>query len=393
MTRQTLTRRRILATVAGVGVLGAVSGSGARAYYTDRSAVPAALAAAALELTACVEDGSDCRPVDAARIDLPIDLDEAPEGHARIRIDFPADVSTTPGYLWLRSSCPDGTCGLERALEVTVRADADCDSQAGTDASLLASGSLCSVLETLGSGVLLGDDPFEPGARVCLDVEWSLGAICSVESIDVGLELFAHQAAHSGGPQRPWTTGCSVTCKTAADCVCGDHGISFVAFCVPDGTALASGDVDFEWRTGADGEPVAIEWTSTVDLSRVTLFYGSPDGPVFENFAGGRTGTATVGAGGPVLPGQSPSNPAPDGEVGLKYEYADGVFLLGDGEAGRPDGNDSQADDPGDEEAGRPNDDLETDDELDGSEDGSAADDEMGRPSDHERGPPGGVRS
>jgi len=40
-----------------------------------------------------------------------------------------------------------------------------------------------------------------------------------------------------------------------------------------------------------------------------------------ENFAGGRSGTATVGEGSPQIDEQTPSAPCPNGESSIKFEY------------------------------------------------------------------------
>jgi hypothetical protein len=331
MTRQELSRRRVLGSLAAVGTLGAMSGAGASAILQDSEAADNRLVAGALDLEVCVGDG-DCEPGPGQRVSLPIDLDAGGEGRATVRVEIPDDGRNNPGYVWFRTNCPTGRCGLEQALRVTVREDRNCNGRSDRYDPVLARGSLCEVLNQFGSGELLRRDPVQPGDRICFEISWRLaGELCEDDAVTLELEFFAHQARHSGGPQRPWSDACNVVCKTADECAC-DEGpaISFVAFCVPDGTPLAPDDVGFTWRNDGEGEPVEIRWDSAVELSTVVLSYGTHSGPVFENFDGGTSGIATVGSGNPEQPGQTPSSPAPDGETGLKYEYdeTNGTFVL-----------------------------------------------------------------
>lgn len=331
MTRKELSRRRVLGSLATVGTLGAMSGAGANAILQDSEAADNRLVAGALDLEVCVDDG-ECEPGPGQRVSLPIDLDAAGEGRATVRVELPDDGRNNPGYVWFRTNCPTGRCGLEQALRMTVREDRNCNGEMGRYDPVLSRGSLCEVMKELGSGELLRRDPVQPGERICFEISWRLaGELCEDDAVTLELEFFAHQARHSGGARRPWSDACNVVCKTAEECAC-DEGpaISFVAFCVPDGTPLTPDNVDFTWRNDGEREPVEIRWDSAVELSTVVLYYGTHSGPVFENFDGGTSGIATVGSGNPERPGQTPSSPAPDGETGFKYEYdhETGVFLL-----------------------------------------------------------------
>lgn len=331
MTRKELSRRRVLGSLATVGTLGAMSGAGASAILRDREAAGNELVAGALDLEVCADDDGDCNPGPGQAVSVPIDLDASREGGATVRVEIPDDGRNNPGYVWFRTNCPMGRCGLEQALRMTVREDRNCNGGSDFD-PVLARGSLCEVMNQFGSGQLLRSDPVQPGERICFDLSWLLtGDLCEDDAVTLDFEFFAHQARHSGGPQRPWSDTCNAVCKTAEECTC-DEGpaISFVAFCVPDGTVLAPDDVQFTWRNDGEGDPVAIRWHSDVELSTVVLYYGTHSGPVFEDFDGGFAGTATVGEGGPERPGQTPSSPAPDGETGLKYEYdeTNDIFVL-----------------------------------------------------------------
>jgi hypothetical protein len=158
---------------------------------------------------------------------------------------------------------------------------------------------------------------------VCLDVEWSLeDTLCEDDTANLSLEFHAHQSRHTDGPRSPWERTCDATCKIDEECVCGP-AISFVAFCVDGDEPIDPTQITFDWSANAEDEPVYVDWELTDDapadleLSRVALFYATE----FENFDGGRAGTAVVGEGTAGVSTQSPPSPAPDGESALKYEY------------------------------------------------------------------------
>ncbi len=112
--------------------------------------------------------------------------------------------------------------------------------------------------------------------------------------------------------------------------------ISFVAFCVIDGTEVSASAVNItDVQRDAGGKPVAITYESTVELSTVVVFGGNE----FENFDGGTSGTVVFGNGttpksaGTGKPGtfeQMPRASCPDGEtlvVKFEYDEASGTFV------------------------------------------------------------------
>lgn len=124
-----------------------------------------------------------------------------------------------------------------------------------------------------------------------------------------------------------------VTVYADADAACGSSGegngdgellpgISFVAFC---GTDLAAADLDFEVTDRKeDGDPIEVEWeyTGSGTVGAVVLKAGT----WFYNFYvdGADSGTARVGNGeivGQFADDQSPSEPCPDGENFVKFEF------------------------------------------------------------------------
>ena len=114
------------------------------------------------------------------------------------------------------------------------------------------------------------------------------------------------------------------------------HAISFVAFCVADGTDLSVSAVNItNVERDDDGEPVAVEYISMFDPNTVVLFGGRE----FENFGGGMADTVyfgngttpeSAGTGQPGTYDQMPSAPCPSGETQvIKYSYdnSSGAFV------------------------------------------------------------------
>lgn len=120
-----------------------------------------------------------------------------------------------------------------------------------------------------------------------------------------------------------WTT-------TPEETPAPQHAISFVAFCVADGSD-SPGSMVVVTGFGSDdeGEPVAVVYESMVELSTVVLYGGGE----FENFEGGTSDTVhfgngttpeSAGTGQPGMYDQVPSAPCPSGETQvIKYNYDD----------------------------------------------------------------------
>jgi hypothetical protein len=271
-----------------------------------------------LDLSACWErPGEDCTPTnDEVSIDFG-DLTVGDSGSATLR----CSVAGTPGWVWLRTNCPEDTCGLDRALRVTLFYDQDCDGDRATDGSAtvvevdgepIERTRLCDALSALRGGALLDADPggdptpFSPDDACCIGLEWEVvDVVCEGdEDLEVGFELHAEQRRHNPDPEPPFDGGdCDVVCDY--DCPpCDFQGISFVAFCIEDGE-LDPGDVAFTPFFDVDGEAYRVDWNSAVPIDWVVLFYGG----VFENF---RYDGATVGSVTVNSPENTPGNDAYD---------------------------------------------------------------------------------
>lgn len=99
------------------------------------------------------------------------------------------------------------------------------------------------------------------------------------------------------------------------------HAVSFVAFCVADGTDASASAVDITTVVrDNEGEPFGVTYESAVELSTVVL----GESQTVENFPGGTSDTVYFGSGTPGAADQTPSEPCPSGEtVVVKFEYDD----------------------------------------------------------------------
>lgn len=314
--RERVSRRTILSGLGTIGGLGAIGGGAlAVAFDGDETSTttevspssrsgpasggfwdleswgslePNVVQAGELDLTTCLEQpGETCDPnADSASLSLD-DLSNGGTQQATLR----CALSDNPAWLWLRTSCPEDGCGLERGIELTVWYDEQCDGVVDSG-RVIASGRLCDVLTTLREGVLLDRDPtteepapLQPGDTCCLGFEFSIVDPCITgDSLTIDVDLFAEQWRHDPDPTRPpgWEDDCSVDCTE--DCPpCEFQEISFVAFCIEDGT-IAPGDVRFTPYYDTDGNPFKLDWSSDVPPEWIVLYYGSSQGKFFENF-------------------------------------------------------------------------------------------------------------
>lgn len=310
-----------------------------------------------IDLSTCWErPGEDCRPSsDATSIDFGT-IRPGDSGAATLR----CTLEDNPAWVWLRTSCPDDSCGLERGVDVTVWYDRDCDGSRGREPIVAADGTeladvpLCTALSALHEGVLLDGNPESEGAgplgggeTCCLGFEWDAGHFCGDDELEIDVELFARQRRHNPTPQNPWGSSCDVVCDF--DCpVCNYQGISFVAFCIEEGE-LSSGDVSFRPYYDFEGETYRIDWQSDVALDWVVLYYGSRGGRYFENFDyDGQETSGSVQVNSPghtyydsrlrwegdsdvTALGQCPRDPCPNVPTrlygcGVRYNFDDGVW-------------------------------------------------------------------
>jgi predicted ribosomally synthesized peptide with SipW-like signal peptide len=331
-----VTRRSILAALSATGAAGALASGSTRAYLTDSDSFGNALAAGSLDLDLCWTPGDASEPCEPSPgPSIAVEFDELQTGDSGSgRITCGLTTNSNPAWLWLRTGCPSGPCGIERAIEVTFRHGTDCgggrgDVIVGNGGIPIDGIPLCEALTALANGVRLdgahgpgGIDPLEAGTECCLDVEWTVvGNLCGGERARLEFDFHAEQARHNDEPQSPWTpreclVDCTVECDDCAPA-------SFVAFCTDEGTIPVDAISSLTW-TGD-----SITWTSTVDLDSIVLYYGPPTFETYappDGFAAGEEYSYTrTDQGVPRSEtGQEPSDPCPgpDG-CGVKFNFPD----------------------------------------------------------------------
>lgn len=359
-----LSRRKALASFTVLGATGALTGAGIQAYFSDMElfgnntahtgnldlglAWETHFTPADGERT-LVDSAGDCGDDTAGTF---VDDSDPAIGLSDVR---PGAAGTTEicfrthdnaAWVWFGATCPEPD--LAKAIEATVTFDAGCDgdldamvptSSEEAEGVTELTGSLCDVLLVLSRGVRLGKACLPPETTHCLTVEWEFPepqyphqfAEYEDGRAEFVLDVQAVQCRHNEDPTNPIGRACDQEA-----CLEDGPGISWIAFCTEDGE-LSDGDVTFEiLERNVDGEPNKIGWDSgTNQLSTVVLYYGTPDGPIIENFTvapGTTRGTATIGEGEPTSAfendEQSPSDPCPAGEMGIKYEWTGDAFTF-----------------------------------------------------------------
>lgn len=270
MERTEVTRRQILAGVAGAGGVGAVVGTGTASVFSDETVFRrSTFGSGRLDLAVAWEtdDGSG---QDRGSTAIPVSLSPGdPRQTIDLTVSVPDDDENNPVAAWIRAVCPDQEPpGFD--LDVTLR-HRDCPADC-----VLYTGSLAG----LADGIALDPDGrAAPGDQGCLAVGEELDLALDVGATDFG----------STGDGRFTLEFVGVQCRNrdptapfgAAD-RCGDAdgpdrpAVSFVAFCWrgdesvrPSIPATEPGDdgpdVVF-WETAIDVEYVCVKGAGTLTV-------------------------------------------------------------------------------------------------------------------------------
>ncbi|WP_058365670.1 hypothetical protein [Haloparvum sedimenti] len=278
-----LSRREILAGIVGTGTLGALGGvGGARtvALLSDRERAGGLLTSGDLEL-AVELDCADCAADAPPGVISFTDLDRGDEGRATLAWT----ITSNPGRLWVRTTCPSRPDPLGDALRVTV-------SLGGTT---LAAGSLTAVREALAGGVRLDDRDgtpcLDPETPLSLVVEWALPAdapaAAANETTELAVSGYAEQCRHMSESAAVNPFEGLGDCPDEPDC----------ATCPP--------------ADGGEGERIA----------SATFAYAGPDGVLLEIVRSGPGGGSGGGGSGN---GGSGNGNAGAGDVAFSGTLADG---------------------------------------------------------------------
>lgn len=259
MTRESPTRRRVLASLAGIGALSSVAGAGTVAFLDDREAFWGRAGAGSLGVTV------DCEDCEATESGVAFALAGIEPG-ATGRTSFAVTVADNPARLWLATDCPAPVDALADTLEVTLWVEADCDERVDTTDTVLYEGTLRGLLTAFASGRRVVDgECVEPDTPLCLGLAWELPAdatwLADAESPLV-FRFGAEQCRHV-------TEAEAVSPFPAADCWPPMDCTNAVRLGKADtGSQLAPGDVlalDAEGDFADDGHDYALEVLTVTD--------------------------------------------------------------------------------------------------------------------------------
>lgn len=240
-----MSRRKLLAGVAGAGATGALLGGGTGALLADEEGFAAGLGAGLFDLRVEL-DGS---PAGGANGTAPIVIDE-PDGERRLTVGLPGDRNN-PGYAWLRTVCP-GTALPAFADNVRVTLSyVDC----GSGGDVIAEGSLADVADELRGGVpldprCLGPDTVAPGGQICLpgegtidllfDWEWNLDEDYDDGPQDlIALQFAGVQCRNVDGTRDPFPDAATTSNCGTDDPQSDHHGVSYVEIVADTGDGCA----------------------------------------------------------------------------------------------------------------------------------------------------------
>lgn len=191
------TRRRLLASLGGVGGLTAAAGARTTALFTDEEKTTASLQAGQIELDV------DCDGCTLADGRLHMALEAISPGELRKQtVHLAVPDHANPVRLWGRTECPPVGDPLGEVLETRLSVRPDC----APDARRFPLGdgwmSLTALRRALHAGVRLDDSEtpcLATGELLCLDFEYRLSADATwtVDAeTELVLELFAQQCRH-----------------------------------------------------------------------------------------------------------------------------------------------------------------------------------------------------
>jgi hypothetical protein len=205
MTRPEISRREVLAGLGGIGVVGAVSGAGTRAFLTDDEPFGGSISSGSIS----IDIGCDSCLVDDGGVSFALGtIERGDSGTETLDIG----VETNPARLWLRSDCPPTVDPLGDALVVTIR-------YAGTT---IESDTLSSVRRSLRGGTALSENCTTPGETTGFEIEWELPLdtpkSVAGEQTSFEFEFMAQQCRHvDGDATNPFEA--SSSCEEPAECV------------------------------------------------------------------------------------------------------------------------------------------------------------------------------
>jgi hypothetical protein len=255
MSKQQLSRRKVLAGLATAGGGSAFVGSGASALLTDEETFTNNAVRASTSVSGEMQLDVETRMIDAPSTFGNDNGKLVPNWS--VSIPDEEGENNNPGYVWLRLlNCPEPFLAQHIRVDVGIR----CETRTET----LVEGRLLTVADQLRAGIPIDGACMTtaPGEQACLSpgdeitvvFDWSLdGYRGDSASLPITFEFHALQCRYNDGSDNPFPE--VERCGNASN-----HAISYVAFCSnsddpiePDTTVLASdedGPTEIEWETG-----------------------------------------------------------------------------------------------------------------------------------------------
>ncbi len=265
MGKREVTRRQLLAGVAGATGIGATIGTGTAAMVADEAFFRnGSIRSGHLNLTVDWASGGESG-TSTGLVEVPISLSQSdPEATIDLTLSLPTDDEpNNPAYAWVRSSCIDD--GLLADLDVTVRYPSCGDNCVIYEGPIdgLADGL---VLDADSDGSLPAGDQrcLQPGEELRLAMDLRLGDIDRNASDEFSLTFAGTQCRNTSGTTSPFP---------ASDCGAGNsRAISYIAFCT-----TSSGDLNPEFQTVASDEdgPTKVSWQTVTDVDIVCVKSGT----------------------------------------------------------------------------------------------------------------------
>jgi hypothetical protein len=349
-----VSRRELLAGLAGVGVVGGLTGLSTGAFLGDREAVAGSLTGGAvdLEVTWAYEDGPSGTGANGATVPA---TNAGTTEYVSITLDLPQrrDHVNNPAIVWVRLTCLED-------LDVPtddLRVELTYDSGVLDGLPVFGPASLTELLapdSPARRGVPLAVDHDEycfdtsdGGGPMRLRLRLSLAEEYRGElAFGLPLEFVAYQCRGESALDNPFAGRPVPPCDGSEPRPNPkpDPAISFLAFCVredgpnsvPDPEAI---DIVAE-TTKDDGEVTAVRWTRTDGEAIDAVVVGSSAATKLRNFRYDppvTTGVVGTSGGAPAADGQRPSDPCPEGHVGIKFEASGDGLVVEDDDPSEPD--------------------------------------------------------
>lgn len=191
-----LSRRRLLAALSGIGAVGAASGAGTFAHFSDTAPFAGnEMGAGEVDIDISCGPERNCA-VEGGHVTFAVD--RIVRGHGGYQT-FTVDVQTNPARLWLGTDCPPAFDPLGDAIEASLKMSD------GHTWFTLSSGSLAGIRRDLVAGRRLddldGDGCLDPeGEPLEIVLDWSLPGdapdSATGKSTSFGFQLYTEQCRH-----------------------------------------------------------------------------------------------------------------------------------------------------------------------------------------------------